>query len=511
MPRSSSSMRSRATAISSLALAALCSAATPASARPPAKEPAPLPAPSPLERAKAGIVTLRVTGQEWNWKTPWTKQMPWTRTLTGLVVPGARILVASPSLGNQLLIEAQKLGRDQRTPARLVLVDQEGPLALVAVDDPAFWEGLQPLPIAERVPTAGEVTIHRWPRVGQFDASAGAIRQVRASRHGFSRTTLLTMEVTTTAEAGDSDVIVAGGRVLGLATGKAGDTVAALAGPVLRQFLTDATSPSYRGFARAGIGWQELTNPALRESLGLTPDEGGVRLTRVLPHGPAAGTLEEGDVILEIGGVRLDPSGQFEHPQYGRQSFGLLFTDGKLPGDSLELRVLRAGERRTVRLELKRMVPEEDRVPPYIFGRGPDYVVAGGLVFQDLSGPYLSTWGDFNRRAPPRLLIANDRDGLEPTAERPRIVVLSSVLPDPANLGYQDLRDLIVDKVNGRVAGKLDDVREALRHPVGGFHVIEFVPGQGPGRIVLDAAEAEAAVPRLRAAYGVSDLRSGTP
>ncbi len=97
---------------------------------------------------------MRVTGQEWNWKTPWAKQAPWTRTVTGLVVPGPRILVTSPALGNHLLIEVQKLGRDQRTPARLVLFDPEGPLALVAVDDPSFWEGLAPLPIAERAPTA---------------------------------------------------------------------------------------------------------------------------------------------------------------------------------------------------------------------------------------------------------------------------------------------------------------------------------------------------------------------
>jgi hypothetical protein len=124
-------------------------------------------------------------------------------------------------------------------------------------------------------------------------------------------------------------------------------------------------------------------------------------------------------------------------------------------------------------------------------------------VFQDMSGPYLSTWGDWSRRAPPRLLIAYDREGAEPTSERPRIVLLTSVLPDSANLGYQDLRDLIVDKVNGRPIGSMDDLRRAFAEPVGGFHVVEFLPGQTPGRIVLDAAEAQAADGRIRAAYGV--------
>ncbi len=504
MPGSSSNMQSRATVTCSLLFAASCAAAP----RPAAK---PTPAPSPLERARAGVVTLRVTGQEWNWKIPWAKQPPWTRTLTGLVVTGPRILVASPALGNQLLIEVQKMGRDQRTPARLTLFDPEGPLALVEVEDPAFWEGLAPLPIAERAPTSGDVTIHRWPRVGQFDSSAGAIRQVRAGRHGFSRTTFLTLDVTTSADAGDSDVVAAEGRVVGLVTSKSGETAAAVAAPVLRQFLASAARAPYPGFARAGIGWQELTNPAFRESLGLRPDEGGVRLTRVLPHGPGAGVLQAGDVLLEIAGVPLDPSGQFEHTLYGRQSFGLLLTDGRGPGDTLEVRILRGGERKAVSVVLTRMPTDEDRVPAYVMGRGPDYAVLGGLVFQDLSGPYLSTWGDFNRRAPPRLLIANDRDGLMPSPERPRIVLLSSVLPDAVNLGYQDLRDLIVDRVNGRIVGKVDDVRRAFRQPRGGFHVIEFLPGQGPARIVLEAAQTEASAPRVRAAYGVPDLRATTP
>ena len=95
---------------------------------------------APSEKFRAGMVTVRITGQEWNWKTPWSKQSPWTRTVTGLVVPGPAILVATPSIGNHLLIEAQKKGEDLRTTARLVLSDPEGPFALLAVDDAKFWQ-----------------------------------------------------------------------------------------------------------------------------------------------------------------------------------------------------------------------------------------------------------------------------------------------------------------------------------------------------------------------------------
>src|SRR6266571_645244 len=417
--------------IPALILSACASAARPAMRTSAVPSP-----PSFKDRLAAGIVTVRVTGQEWNWKTPWAKQGPWTRTMTGLVVPGPRILVASAGLGNHVLIEVQRDGRDPRTPARLALVDHEAPLGLIEVGDPAFWQGLAPLPLAERA-------------------------------------------------------------------SKSGDQVGVMASPVLRQFLADAAGEGYRGFARAGIGWQDLTNPDLRAALGLTSAEGGIRITRVLPHGSGTEVLKPGDVILEIAGHALDPTGQFDHPLYGRMSFPLLFTDGRQPGDALLMKVLRDGQRLTVAVTLKRMLAQDDRIPPYVFERGPDYAVVGGLVFQDLTGPHLSTWGDWSRRAPPRLLVAYDREGQEPWPERPRIILLTSVLPDPANLGYQDQRDLIVDKVNGKPVGSMDDLRQAFAEPQGGFHVVELVPGQAMRRIVLDAAEAQAAAGRIRAAYGV--------
>jgi len=461
---------------------------------------------------RAGIVSVRVTGQDWNWRAPWEKLAPWTRTVTGLVVPGKRILVASTAFGNHLLVEAQKLGSEGRTVARVELVDQEGPLALVTVDDTAFWDGLEPLPLAERAPTEGDVTILRWQPSGLLDSYPGTLRQVRSGRHGLSQTSLLTLEIGTSTEGlGESEVVVAKGRVAGLVTGRAGDAYAALAAPVLAQFLAGAAKGDWRGFARAGLAWQDLTNPALREMLGLRPGETGVRLTRVAPNGSAGGLLKPGDVVLEIGGAKLDPTGYYEHPLYGRMLFALLFSDGRQPGDTMSVQVLRDGQRLDLQLPLRAMRPDEDRVPPYVFGHGPDYVVVGGLVFEELTRPYLGAWGDWARRAPPRLLVAIDREPDEAGPEAGRIVILSSVLPDAANLGYQELRNLIVERVNGHPVASLDDVRRASKEPERGFQVVDFVPGQGFTRLVLDATEAQAAGERLRQAYGVERLDSAGP
>jgi len=521
-------MRSRTTAGSRLVavvaatlLAGACASAPPKAPPPappaplvpmpvaPPAAPAPVAASSPL---RTGIVSVRVTGQDWNWRAPWEKQAPWTRMVTGLVVPGHKILLASTAFGNHLLVEAQKLGSEERTVARVELVDQEGPLALVTVDDPAFWEGLEPLPLADRAPQEGDVAILRWQRSGLLDAFPGTIRQVRSGRHGQSQTSLLTLEIGATADGlGESEVVIAKGHVAGLLTGRVGDGYGALAAPVLTQFLEGAAKSDWRGFARAGVAWQDLTNPALREWLGLQPGETGIRLTHVARNGSAGGILKPGDVVLEMDGKKLDPTGYYDHPVYGRMLFALLFSDARHPGETMPVRVLRGGQRLDLQLPLRAMPADQDRVPPYVFGRGPDYAIVGGLVFEELSRPYLAAWGDWARRAPPRLLVAIDREPEEEGAELERIVLLSSVLPDAANLGYQELKDVIVERVNGRTVGTLADLRQAFASPQGGFHVVEFLAGQAAARLVLDAKEADAAAARVREAYGVERLDSEAP
>jgi hypothetical protein len=70
---------------------------------------------------------------------------------------------------------------------------------------------------------------------------------------------------------------------------------------------------------------------------------------------------------------------------------------------------------------------------------------------------------------------------------------------------------VMVERVNGRAVGSLADLRQAFASPQRGFHVVDFVAGQGAARVVLDAGEAQAAEARLRQAYGVERLDSAAP
>src|SRR5207248_2944440 len=123
------------------------------------------------------------------------------------------------------------------------------------------------------------------------------------------------------------------------------------------------------------------------------------------------------------------------------------------------------------------------------YDREPEYLITGGLVFQVLTDSFLQSWGpEWKQQAPFRLNYYNQEP---PTDERPALVLLSQVLPDDYNIGYQDLHYLIVRKVNGQPVKRLADLRQALSQPLNGFEVIEFAPGESLQRLVLAAGEAE--------------------
>ena len=91
-----------------------------------------------------------------------------------------------------------------------------------------------------------------------------------------------------------------------------------------------------------------------------------------------------------------------------------------------------------------------------------------------------------------------------PTEERRHVVIMSRVLPDPINVGYQNLAYLVVDKINGRRIATLADVQLALNSAQEGFHVIEFMPNNGVQKVILDAPSLGDADKRILTKYGIA-------
>src|SRR5262249_55550267 len=125
-------------------------------------------------------------------------------------------------------------------------------------------------------------------------------------------------------------------------------------------------------------------------------------------------------------------------------------------------------------------------------------------VFQPLTDSYLQAWGqDWKRRSPFRLYYYNNQSA---TPKQPALVILSQILPDPYNIGYQDQRGLVVEKVNGQPVHRLSELQQALKKADGDFNTFEFAKGESLQHIVLSAGATESdATSRVLKRYGISE------
>jgi hypothetical protein len=290
-------------------------------------------------------------------------------------------------------------------------------------------------------------------------------------------------------------------RVLGLVYAQQGNVCHVLPAPWIQSVLDAHRHGTFRGLGYFDFTWQPAENPDLLRYLRV-PDTGhGVVIIDVPGLSPTADVLRPRDVILKVDGFDIDQSGDYRDPLYGHLMLESLSTRQRWAGDVIPLLVWRDGAPLEVQYTLPpvrksgRLVPEDEPDQP------PEYLIVGGLIFQPLTRGYLRSWGaDWERTAPFRLAYFRNED---PTAERPTRLVLSSVLPDPINLGYQDVRTLVLERVNGRSVSTLPELQEALTHPSRGFHLFEFLAGESLQRLVLDANQVEPAEARILKRYGI--------
>jgi hypothetical protein len=142
----------------------------------------------------------------------------------------------------------------------------------------------------------------------------------------------------------------------------------------------------------------------------------------------------------------------------------------------VELQVVREGKPLKLEGTLTRRKPDDYLVTPYRFDEGPPYVLMGGLLFQELSRPYLEAFGEQQEDNPALLRLAHIARHPEELEEsgRTKLVFLSLVVPTPAVQGYDQLGGIVVNKVNGKAINHLQDLDAAFAEPKNGLYTIEL-------------------------------------
>jgi S1-C subfamily serine protease len=477
------------------------------------------PAQTAVKPKELSLVRVNVTGQSYDYFRPWQKKAPFSKRALGAVLPQGRVLVTADLIANQNYVELERAESGQKSPANVVVVDYEANLALLEPTEKKFLDGLTPLQLALDTTVGDRLSAWQLEPTGALVVTEGLVTTVQMLSYPAEIGKFLAYRVSISMQYRDNSYtvpLVKNNKLAALLLRYEGrsQVMDAIPAPIIEHFLKDAAASKYRGFPAAGFTFFPTRDPQLRAYAEQTGKPRGVYVTSLEPNLSATKAgLQVGDIIEGVDDHEIDENGNYVDPLYGKLEFTNLISGHAYTGDTITLKITRAGKPMQLRVVLDRREAKDYVVAPYSPEEAPPYYVLGGLIFQELSRQYLREWGANWQKEAPQRFVYLDRfqSELYPEGNR-RIVILSQVLPADTTIGYDDLSYLVVAKVNGKQINSLGDLVEAAKHPVDGFIKIETE--EDPKQIELDAAQVTATADDLQQNYqlpALQHLDGGTP
>ena len=412
-----------------------------------------------------------------------------------------------------------------------------------------------PLPMGSVPNLQEQVTVMGFPQGGDnLSITSGVVSRVELTNYVHGAASLLAIQLDAAINPGNSGgPAVQNGQVVGLAfqnLANSDNIGYVIPTPIVKRFLEDMekggtegqgavdgsgsigkqsdemnadskkTNPPFRhaGFCALGVKCQALDNPALREFYGMLQNETGVLLTHVTPLSPSKDLLKKDDVLLEIDGKPIANDGTVSFRGWERVAFDHLVTLKK-PGEEVALKVRRKKgvddltgttdeanneDTSTTLLVMVAVKPLQRLVPAHQYDVLPSFYVYAGLVFSPLTQPHLHEFGDdwFNtapRKLCDRAMHAHAKEAGE------QVVLLSQVLADEINAGYQGMHDLEVRAVNGEKIKNLKELRHLIERASGEFLRLDLADDRV---LVVNRKEANKAHGRIMAKHRVPSVMS---
>ena len=446
------------------------------------------------------IIHIEVTSKVYNYIQPWERSERKVYK-SGVVVEGQQIITTADGLADQTLIRLKKQGDGLFSLGRVAWIDYQANLAGITTDEKDFWTGLQPATLADPVPITGPVRILRW-RDDQLENRQGEIERLTVENSALSFVSVPALKIDSTIPAaGYGEAVTVNDKLIGLACAQGGDAVTAIPTSFIAPILKAQQAKAYTGLGYFDFTWDTADNPLCLDYLKLPGPARGVIVKETGLKPGVVSLVHPRDVILQIDGFDIDAEGNYRDPQYKKLCLENLSSRGKWAGMDCNLKIWRDGKEQDIVYKLPKAEYTDELVPSQLFDQDPEYVLAGGFVFVPLSEPYLRSWGPTWRQRSPFRLYYYNMDKVTP--ERPQRVVLCQVLPYPANIGYEGLRNTVVDEINGMKIKRISDILTALKSPVDGFDVFKFESGETVQQAVLDASEMDQATQEIMAHYHI--------
>ena len=446
------------------------------------------------------VVKLEVQTSASNYLVPW-QQVMGASSGSGVVIDGQRILTNAHNISNSTIITVRKHNTDSIYTAKVEFVDHSCDLATLKVNEPDFHHDITPFEIGETPPLQAEVLAIGFPIGGDgLSMTKGIVSRIENRMYVHSFRSLLAVQLDAAINPGNSGgPVFYRGKIAGIAFqgSRRGENLGYMIPcEVIRHFLKDIEDGRVDGFGMLGLTHCQLENPGMRSYYKMKPGQNGLLVTEVNPLTAKAspGTVKTNDVMLEIEGYKIANNGNIRlangEPRYF--TYALL---GKQIGETVKLKLLRDGREISVKLPIRK--PDQYIYP--VYDREMDYYCFGGLIFAPLTSNYLIALKDDGDHLRSKLILSKN-------AEDSDLVVLTMVLGDEVNIGFQGTAALLVETVNGVKVQNLRHLIELLEARKDGYAIIRF--DQNPSPMVVDLKQFREATPRILKKYKLPADRS---
>ncbi|MFA5689353.1 MAG: trypsin-like peptidase domain-containing protein [Kiritimatiellales bacterium] len=458
--------------------------------------------------ARQAIVKIYTTYSSPFYYTPWNMSGPMTKTGSGCVIAGEKILTNAHIVSDETFIQVRRYGDARRFRAHVLFVSHMADLALLAVEDETFFDGIEPLEIGGLPETQAEVTVLGFPTGGDMlSTTKGVISRIEHQSYVHSSFAFLAGQIDAAINPGNSGgPVLSDGKIVGVVMQglPSADNIGYMVpSPVIKHFFTDIADGRFDGIPDLGLRTAKMENPDLKRKYGMTPEMTGVLVQYIVPGSACAGILKTGDVIFEIDGLPVADDGTIEFRPNERTSFSYPAELCQV-GGTIPLNIFRAGKALDVTIHFTRAVDSEVLVVREQYDVQPDYYIFGGAVFVPLTKNYLHSWNDWYAKAPKNLVYALQyQDRIE---EDEQVLVLIRMLADDVNIGYHSWNNWIVESVNGMRVKNMKELIAAVEQSTGEF--IIFADSRN-SEIVLDREKAKAAAAGILQRYRIPADRSG--
>lgn len=448
------------------------------------------------------VVKIFVTRQEYDFDQPWQRSSPVKTSGSGSIIDSNRILTCAHVVEFGEFIEVRKAKDARKYTAKVKFIAPEYDLAILEVDDPRFFNKATPITLTE-LPHIGErVTAYGFPTGGdELSITSGIVSRIENIDYSYSDYNNLGVQIDAAINPGNSGgPVLQDGKLAGVAF--QGRTQAQSIGymiptPVIRTFLRDIADGQYDGPVPLYIKWQKLENPALRNCYGVADTLSGVLINEIHTLSALYKTLLPDDVLLEIDSIPVQNDGTILLNDNLKTSFETALQIHNA-GDEITLFILRAGQPVIVKTPLRykrtyaRLVDKIELEPKYYIEDGFVFTTPSYYYFK--GDPY---WAYRN----PRLSYYYYDKTLSNEA-REEIVLLSSVLPDQSNVGYHDVNNRIIKKINGQPVRNFATFIQAFKDNKDSEIVLEDVEGS---KYVIPTQNLEQTNQDIMKRYGIRD------